>query len=397
MRRLNKLLLVAGILLLFQCGAAAMSTEQVLYSFAGSDGSQPSAGLVFDGSGNLFGTTQNGGAFGHGSVFELTPAQAGGWTETVLYSFGGGSDGSGPVSNLIFDNSGNLYGTTAYGGTYGAGTAYELIRSNGWSLETLWSFGSADGVLPEGGLAFDQHGNLYGTLDSGGTQNAGAVFELIPHGGGWRAKLIHNFGGTHGARPWAGVTVDAAGNVYGTTLYDGPGEVGEGTVFKLAPTGGKWTFSIIHNFNKGGGGGPFGGLILDSSGNLYGTTYGEGSCQATVYKLTPVANDRWKLSVLHTFNGADGCQTYGPVTIDSAGNLYGATNSGGTNNAGTVFKLKLNAKGHYVRRTLYNFQGGTDGANPLFMGVVLDGSGNLYGTTVNGGASGLGAIFEVIP
>ena len=397
---LEKILFAAGVMMLTLSFATAKSTEQVLYRFGGTpDGSMPSAGLVFDGSGNLYGTAQFGGAYGYGCVFELTPpvSKGGQWTESVLYSFTGGGDGSNPVSNLIFDTSGNLYGTTAYGGAYGTGTAFELVSSTGWTINTLWSFGSVDGVLPEGGLAFDQFGNLYGTLDSGGTGNAGQVYELTPGSGGWTETILHNFGGTSGARPWAGVTLDAAGNVYGTTLYDGPGEVGDGTVFRLAPSGGQWIFTIIHDFKNITNGGPFGGVILDPAGNLYGTTYGEGSCYATVYRLEPPTKKAWKLTVLHKFNGKDGCQTYGPVTMDGIGNLYGATNSGGTNNAGTVFEMMLNAKDQYVRKTLYNFEGSPDGADPLFMGVALDGSGNIYGTTYAGGTSGLGTVFEVTP
>ncbi len=395
---LRKVLFVVGTLMLSLSLAAAQSTEQVLYNFAGNgDGSQPAAGLVFDSSGNLYGTTQVGGAYGYGCVFELTPAQGGGWTESVLYSFTDGNDGAYPVSPVILDAVGNLYGTTQYGGMYGIGTAFELVKSAGWALNTLWTFGSGDGGLPEGGLAFDQAGNLYGTLDTGGTHNAGTVFELIPKGGKWTRKIIHNFGGKSGSRPWAGVTLDAAGNVYGTALYDGPGEVGSGIVFKLAPVGKSWKFSVIYNLNKGGAGlgGPFGGVILDPAGNLYGTTYGEGSCLASVYKLVPSVKGPWTPSVLFTFNGADGCQTYGPVNIDSAGNLYGATASGGANNAGTVFEL-TQANG-YALNTLYNFQGVPDGSFPEFMGVVLDASDNLYGTTYSGGAFGLGTVFEVIP
>jgi uncharacterized repeat protein (TIGR03803 family) len=394
---LGKVLFVVGTLMLSLSLAAAQSTEQVLYNFAGNgDGSQPAAGLVFDSSGNLYGTTQFGGAYGYGCVFELTP-QGGGWTESVLYSFTGGNDGAYPVSPVILDAVGNLYGTTQYGGMYGIGTAFELVKSAGWALNTLWTFGSSDGGLPEGGLAFDQAGNLYGTLDTGGTHNAGAVFELIPKAGRWSRKIIHNFGGTSGARPWAGVTLDAAGNVYGTALYDGPGEVGSGIVFKLAPAGKGWKFSILYNLNKGGGGlgGPFGGVILDSAGNLFGTTYGEGSCLATVFQLAPTVKGPWKPSALFTFNGGNGCQTYGPVAIDSAGNLYGATASGGANNAGTVFEL-TKANG-YALNTLYNFQGAPDGSFPEFMGVVLDANDNVYGTTYTGGAFGLGTVFEVSP
>jgi uncharacterized repeat protein (TIGR03803 family) len=397
----GKALFVLGTLMLSLCVAAAQSTEQVLYSFAGSgDGSQPAAGLVFDSSGNLYGTTEFGGAYGYGCVFELMPAQGGGLTESVLYSFTGGNDGAYPVSPVISDAVGNLYGTTQYGGMYGGnGTAFELMKSAGWAVNTLWSFGSGDGGLPEGGLAFDQTGNLYGTLDTGGTHNAGAVFKLTPKAGRWTRKIIHNFGGKSGARPWAGVTLDAAGNVYGTALYDGPGEVGAGIVFKLAPVGKAWKFSIIYNLKKGGagGGGPFGGVIFDPTGNLYGTTYGEASCPATVFKLLPSVKGPWTPSVLFTFDGADGCQTYGPVAMDNAGNLYGVTASGGNNNsnAGTVFEL-TKANG-YALNTLYNFQGSPDGSFPEFMGVVLDTGGNIYGTTYTGGAFGLGTIFEVSP
>jgi len=218
---------------------------------------------------------------------------------------------------------------------------------------------------------------------------------MQPHGRIWREAIIHNFANSAGSRPWASVTLDGAGNVYGTTLYNGPGETGSGVDFELSQISGKWQYKIIHNLNNGGGGGPFGGLIFDTAGNLYGTTYGEGSCAATVYELFPQTNGTWKETVLHKFTETDGCQIYGGLAIDSAGNIYGTTAGGGTDNAGTVFELS-NSQGKWLRHTLYNFLGGSDGASS-FAGVILDSSGDVYGTTYAGGSSGAGTVFEVIP
>jgi uncharacterized repeat protein (TIGR03803 family) len=388
--------------------ASAAVPEKVLYTFTGgSDGGSPYSGLVFDSAGNLYGTTASGGLYGNGTVFELTPSSSG-WSETALYSFTGGIDGSSPYGNLVFDKAGNLYGTTQYGGTALYGTAFELSPSSGggWSETVLHSFGGGnDGILPYSGLIFYASGNLYGTTTNGGTKNLGTVFELSPPtGGSWTEKILHSFGsGVDGQSPFANLIFDSAGNLYDTGR--GGGMKGIGTVFKLAPSSsGRWTETTLHSFNSSttDGAGPFAGLVFDSAGNLYGTTYGEAQTCGNVFELSP-SSTTWKLTVIHKFPGAtgggpDGCQPFAGLIFDSAGNLYGTTNGGGSSkNGGTVFKLTPKTGGGWTEKIVYRFQGGSDGAGPYLGSLILDAVGNLYGTTSGGGASNAGTVFEVTP
>src|ERR1039458_2304305 len=264
----------------------AAAQETVLHSFHnnGTDGFGPYyAGLIFDAAGNLYGTTLYGGSYGGapgtgGTVFELTPAAGGGWTEKVLYSFGNvaDADGANPFAGLVFDAAGNLYGTTYAGGTYRNGTVFELTPAagGGWTEKVLHNFNNngTDGATPLAGLILDAVGNLYGTTQVGGTYNYGTVFELTPvAGGGWTEKVLHTFNGTDGFEPSAGLIFDAAGNLYGTA----------GVVFELTPVaGGGWTEQVLNN-----GAGP-GGLIFDAAGNLYGTTLEGGTYGlGTVFEL----------------------------------------------------------------------------------------------------------------
>jgi uncharacterized repeat protein (TIGR03803 family) len=265
---------------------AAAQQEKALHSFNsnGKDGFTPYASLILDTAGNLYGTTQYGGsygAYGGGTVFELMPEEAGGWTERVLHSFNGNldsTDGSQPRAGLIFDAAGNLYGTTYKGGVHGYGTAFELTRTTGgnWTEKILHNFNDdgKDAYNPDTSLTFDAAGNLYGTTQYGGAYNFGAVFELILQAGGnWTEKILHNFDSNlkDGYEPLAGV-IFVAGNLYGTTQYGGAS--GNGAVFELTPqTGGGWAEKILHSFNKNGQDGlvPIAGLVSDSSGNLYGT------------------------------------------------------------------------------------------------------------------------------
>jgi uncharacterized repeat protein (TIGR03803 family) len=282
-------------------------TEQVLYSFCAqtdcTDGDEPYAGLIFDAAGNLYGTTFYGGTYGYGTVFELTPEAGGGWTEKVVYSFNpnNGTDGAYPYAGLIFDNNGNLYGTTSYGGTYDYGMVFELTpaQGGGWTEQVLYSFNfnGTDGYGPLACLIFDKAGNLFGTTVFGGTYDSGTVFELTPaEGGGWTEKVPHSFNGRNdGANPYAGLILDENGNLYGTTA-GGQGRTHEagannaGTVFELMPTkGGGWAEKVLHSFSSNGrdGASPGAGLIFDAAGNLYGTTslggpYGFG----TVFEIT---------------------------------------------------------------------------------------------------------------
>src|ERR1035441_9689320 len=243
---------------LFVTSTWATAQEKVLYSFyGGTDGNGPEAGLIFDAAGNLYGTTGAGGTANTGTAFELTPTAGGGWTEKVLYSFGAyGTDGVVPYAGLIFDAAGNLYGTTYAGGTYYQyGTVFELTPAagGGWTEKVLHNFvaNGTDGYYPWAGLAFDRFGNLYGTTSTGGTYEGGIVFELTPAGsGGWTETVLHRFGNAmDGSGPLAGLIFDAAGNLYGTTSGGG---TYDGTVFELTPAGGgSWTEKVLWSFGSG--------------------------------------------------------------------------------------------------------------------------------------------------
>ncbi|MGA2906031.1 MAG: choice-of-anchor tandem repeat GloVer-containing protein [Candidatus Korobacteraceae bacterium] len=274
--------------------ALAPWTETVIHSFSGPDGAYPGyADLLFDRQGNIYGTTTEGGEFGQGAVFELTPSN-GAWTESVIYSFSGFADGGTPYGGLIFDSAGNLYGTTTSGGQYQGGTVFELTPSgSGWTETVLHSFQSSEGTFPEGGLIFDASGNLYGTAESGGLGGYdGSVFELSPSNGGWAFSVLHlfDFSAGEGVDPLAGVTMDAAGNLYGTDL--GGGYYDDGTVYRLNYDGGAWTYQTLHDFNSTTGDSPFGGVTFDSQGNMYGTAIagGTGACNGgcgVVWEITP--------------------------------------------------------------------------------------------------------------
>jgi uncharacterized repeat protein (TIGR03803 family) len=259
-------------------------TLTTLYSFTGgSDGKNPYLGnLMFDAAGNIYGTTGSGGANDSGTVFKLTHSGSS-WTESVLYSFTGGDDGGVPENGVAFDSAGNLYGTAPYGGKYGYGTVYELSPSgSGWTESTLYTFtDGADGGNPIGSVAVDSHGNLYGTTNIGGPGDAGTVWELTPSNGSWSFTRLHSFSGYQG--PFDTPTLDAAGNVYGTSAFTGGGN---GEVFTLTPTGSGWNYTSYDFDNNGSI--PLGGVTLDASGNLYGTTADGGSRgDGLVWEITP--------------------------------------------------------------------------------------------------------------
>jgi uncharacterized repeat protein (TIGR03803 family) len=267
-------------------------TKTVLYRFTGgTDGASPSGNLAFDQAGNLYGATWGGGPggqYGSGVVFEITPSN-GGWTESVLYNFRGGDDGQNPTG-IVFDKAGNLYGTTS-GSFTQPGTAYELtLSASGWTENILHHFDGYDGAGPTG-LIFDQSGNLYGTTEAGGCCQGGVAFMLSPGTGGWTFNLLYNFtGGGSGwgfGGPSAKPVIDATGNLYGPTRYQGA--YGAGNIFKLTPSGGGWTYTSIHDFTGGADGGqPFGDLIFGTNGNLYGTASGGGANGlGVVFEITP--------------------------------------------------------------------------------------------------------------
>ena len=395
----------------------AASQEKVIYSFSDPSGSVlPVAGVISDAAGNLYGTTFYGGANGAGMVFKLTPT-AGGWSQSVLHSFNfDGVDGFFSTGGLVFDAAGNLYGTTQYGGSgncsngFGCGTAFMLAptASGEWTETILHEFQGYDGFQVRAGLTRDAAGNLYGTSASGGSFNQGTVFELSPgQSGHWTGKTLHHFsGGSDGGVPYGSVTLDAAGNVYGTTSAGGGAtsdcKYGCGTVFELSPDAsgdGHWTGKILHSFSQKSSDGryPAAGLIFDAAGNLYGTAGAGGnhSNSGIAFELIPTADGHWTEKLLYNFNNQAGIDPSAGLTFDAAGNLYSTTLIGGALGGGTAFKLTPSAKGPWTETTLHNFssQDG-DGANPL-SGLIFDVAGNLYGTTGSGGTDNLGTVFEI--
>ncbi len=357
--------------------AHASGTITALASFNVPDGFNPYGGLTTDSSGNLYGTTDRGGAANDGTVFELDKGSA---TITTLASFNG-ANGQYPSAALIMDSSGNLYGTTGSGGASSDGTVFELAKGSG-TITTLASFNGTNGQNPSAALSMDSSGNLYGTTPYGGPSNDGTIFELA-NGAGTVATLA-SFNGTNGADSEAPLIMDSSGNLYGTTETGGPS--GDGTVFELVHGSGKITTLV--SFNGTNGQYPSGILTMDRSGNLYSTTvYGGASNDGTVFEL---AKGSGKITTLASFNGTNGESPSDGVIIDSSGNLYGSTAYGGTANDGTVFEL---AKGSGVLATLASFN--VLHSSP-YGALVMDSSGNLYGTTSGGGGAGnFGTIFEV--
>lgn len=367
-------------------------TFHVVHSFTGANGSDPMNGLVIDASGNLYGTASAGGKNANGVVFMVTSKGV----ETVLHKFiGGVKDGSGPQGLLVRDNLGNLYGTTAAGGTHGAGTVFEV---SGLVETILYNFaGQADGAGPQAGLAMDAAGNLYGTTANGGTSGNGTVFKLAPPavvGGLWKESVLYSFGtGTDGAIPVGGVILDASGNVYGTTSAGGAYALG--TIFQLKP-GTPWTENILHDFQDANDGAvPYAGLIADKAGNLYGAaTEGGANGGGTIFELTP-SNDSWNFTPIYSVPGWGISGSFRNLVLDpSSGKLYGTTHCDGEYNSGTVYELTPSG-GTWNYDQLYTFTGGKDGLYS-FSNLILN-QGILYGTTKYGGTGHKGVIFQVTP
>jgi uncharacterized repeat protein (TIGR03803 family) len=360
-------------------------------------------GLTLDAKGNLYGVTSGGGANGVGSVFELSRSSKGKWSVTTLHSFEG-TDGSSPNGNLIFDAGGNLYGTANDGGLYDRGTVFELAPgSGGWTFAVIYNFCSEldcpDGAEPDDGLTLDKAGNLYGTA-GGGPDCCGVAYELSPGFGGWSETVLYDFGSKpyDATASYAPLVFGKTGDLYGTS-YSG-GKYHGGTVFMLAHHADGWSERVLYSFcRKGGylckdGAGPEGRLAFDAAGNLYSTTDGGGPYRAgALFKLTPARDRNWKEAILYGFGDPEkGVAPASGIVRGSGGVLYGTTALGGSggcdSGCGVVYKLAPKANGKWTYTVLHKFDG-TDGGLPDG-GVILDKRGNLYGTAYS-------TVFEVTP
>jgi len=366
--------------------------------------------------GGYFGDTCSNGC---GTVFELNRS-GNSFVYRPLYSFQGGNDGDAPYTAVTIGPNGSIYGTTRNGGgSANYGTVFNLQPPATfcravlcpWRESVLIGFNYGNGAEPYGQPAFDQAGNLYGTTTYGGYLGEGEVYELTPSNGGWRENIIYNFGTDNGPyQPSGGVILDHAGNLYGTSMWGGLG--GYGVVYQLTPNGGSWIQTTLYSFSGGSDGGrPSTDLLMDAAGNLYGSTgwVPETNNPGTVYELTP-SGGGWTYTLLYAFPvGTEGAGSVSNLVMDRNGNLYGTTSFEGPGGlcdygCGTIFKLTPSSGG-WIYTDLYDFTGGSDGAWP-FGGVVLDSQGNLYGTAVYGGtgseyclngAGGCGTVWELTP
>jgi uncharacterized repeat protein (TIGR03803 family) len=399
---------------------ARAGNELTLHSFSPQErGSFPGGGVIADAAGNLYGEARNGGAYGSGVIFELSPNQQVGWNEKILYSFKDGNDGADPQGGLIFDAAGNLYGLTTYGGL-GYGTIFELEHNpdGSWTEKTLHSIDEGQPTNSfQSGLVLDQNGNLYG-VGTGGLEAAGIVYELSPSSNGeWQETVLHSFSwsGSGGNTPIGPLVVDLSGNVFGVANMGGNGCAypGCGLVFELSPTsGGKWNETVLHQFDGGTDGEyPSGGLISDGAGNLYGTTFSGGagsgsSCYGcgTVFEFTSGSKGQWKKTVLYNFQGnADGENPAYKLTFDRSGDLYGVTYGGGglgfcdLGGCGTVFELTPNSAGQWSENVLGRFNNDTNGYNPN-SSVFVSADGQVFGETGDGvGLGQNGTVFVLTP
>lgn len=438
-------LLAAAMAVPCYAGTAALTT---LYNFTDlSDGGFPEAGLVLSSAGALYGTTSTGGAAGWGSVFALVPSNGGAtWTEKTLYDFTGGADGANPIADLVIGKNNVLYGTTYYGGAHGYGTAFELTQGNGgvWTQKVIYSFaGGNDGANPAAGLTYlSKNGVLYGSTYNGGSAGMGTVFELIPSQSGWTEQVLHTFiGAADGAYPLSDLALSSNGSLFGTTSQGGqfvvtnePPECtttspctvdAAGIAFELTPMGGGvFSETVLYTFTGGtDGGSPESALIIGASNNvLYGTTFWGGvgtACPVgeypqgcgTIYELsTSGSGAPWTETVLYSFTGhiPDGAHPYGNMVVNASGDLFGTTSSGGANvsdcntdsypGCGSIFEVKPPAVqgGKWTKSNLTVFPGTPGGGNPN--GLVLATGGDMYGTTYLGGnAGGFGTVFLMTP
>jgi uncharacterized repeat protein (TIGR03803 family) len=386
----GKLLLCCGLALAFLApvSGAEAGGYQLLHSFSGhGDGSEPWDALIEDGTGNLYGTTLSGGENNWGTIFRITPRG----TVTVLYSFCNNCKGGEiPHAGLIADKAGNFYGTATYGGdSKGQGVVYKLAPDGTENVSYAFAGSPDDGQYPYGGLIRDRHGNFYGTTVAGGPDNDGTVFKLALDG---TETVLHSFTNSEGdgSEPFGSLVADKQGNLYGTTQVGG-NAYGMGIVFKVTPNG---TETVFHTFAGAANDGtePSAGLIIDGAGNLYGSTWAGGANgMGSVFRLSPDGRE----TMLYSFGGStgDGRGPVGGVVMDKAGNLYGATYNGGANGAGIVFQVAPDGS-ETVLHSFCEKQDCPDGGWPV-AGPVLGKDGNLYGMTESGGEYLDGMVYKL--
>ncbi|HWY54581.1 MAG TPA: choice-of-anchor tandem repeat GloVer-containing protein [Terriglobales bacterium] len=446
----RKLALLVIVVMVASGVSVAEWKEKVLYNFqGGNDGAVPAGGVVFDKQGNLFGATSDGGSGctsgSCGTVFQLVPPvnKGSNWSKNILHNFQG-QDGSIPEGGVILDAAGNVYGTTAYGGsgpctlfgsTVGCGVVYEMVppktKNGAWTEKVLYNFlGNKDGQFPWGDLVFDKSGNLYGATQFGGGygscdapfyQHCGTIFKLSPpqtKGGKWKEKVLYSFkNGKDGANPNGGLIFDQAGALYGTTYSGGSttncvftGFAGCGTVFRLQSTAGEgaWSEQVLYRIKGRPDDGvhPLAGVTLGTKGDVYGTAIGGGKQEGgVVFQLVPPGENggSWIETVIHAFSlgGDGGASPMGGLIIDGKGNLLGTTNAEGVYFGGTVFRLGV--PGTHGEKwdfgLLYSFKGPPDAQFPAAQ-LFPDKAGHLYSTTQNGGTGqscqgGCGSVFEL--
>jgi uncharacterized repeat protein (TIGR03803 family) len=403
--RISGLLVCLVIAALVPGQSRAANLTPLVY-FNGTNGAYPFAGLIADANGNLFGTTNQGGANGYGTVFEIAKTATGyASTPTTLVSFSLAT-GANPVAGLIADADGNLFGTTEESGAY-AGTVFEIAKTAAGYASTpttLVSFYGGNGSYPRAGLIADANGNLFGTTSDGGAYSAGTVFEIAKTATGYASTptTLVSFNGTDGGLPLAGLIADANGNLFGTTAAGGAD--GGGTVFEIAKTASGYanTPTTLVSFNGTNGAYPAAGLIADADGNLFGTTEeggGGANNVGTVFEIAKTAAGYASTpTTLVSFNGTDGANPVAGLIADANGNLFGTTYAGGANDYGTVFEIAKTAAGYASTPTTLVSFNGTDGATP-FAGLIADTNGNLFGTTYTtyqGDGFGYpGTVFEI--
>ena len=408
MKRFQLSAIAALLAAMFSLTISARATDKdtILYSFLRGKGWNPQGTLLMDSSGNFFGANLNGGSANSGTIFELTPKGGGFYNYAVIYDCASSPSCSAPLGPLVMDAAGNLYGSTLFG------EVFELTYTGGvWTAANLYEFGVSGAPST---VILDPAGNLYGTSGIGGSASKGFVFELSPASGGvWTFTDIHDFTGPDGDESgcctYAGLIIDPSGNLYGTTGSGGSSSActsGCGVVFELTNNAGAWTETVLHSFTGTDGSAPSSPLLMTPNGNLYGSTASSGPGGfGTAFEMRKVSGV-WQTGTIHAFSGgADGATPNTALVRDALGNLYGTTlaggggggeciSGGGITGCGTAFELTCTGSG-WEKTLLHPFSGLVDGAFPG--GLIVNGSGNLFGVAPAGGHLGWGVAFELSP